>query len=168
MLVVLVLGIVGAGLGVVGASAIHWWVVTPSDDELLAVARGVSLPGVDDDGSRVLSGAWLPSLRRPEVHWDATARGAVDVGALAASLHDDGWRVLERDGAAARAVLRGARGPATIRVHVLPRPDDRTLVSTVVSRGTTTPSLTVTLWTGAAAGALLAGWLGAVLGGRRR
>jgi hypothetical protein len=153
-----------AGVGAVGAVVVHWYVIQPSDDEVRAVAAGVSLDGFDDvDRSRVVSGAWAPSFERGGVHWDATSHRAVTRADLTADLRRQGWSVQWPSEAEDGARLRGERGAYYVTVSLLPGSAGTTRASVSVGRGDVTPSLRLTIWAGVAAGALLGAALGLVL-----
>jgi len=160
---VVVLALCCAVLGAIGAAALHWNVVQPSDDELRSAAGGVPLDGFHDVGDRVISGAWAPELARGEVVWDAVVDRVVTVGDLAADLRADGWTVSIRTPWPDRGSIHGERGQFYVTVHLLPGDQGGTHASVSVGRGLVNPSLATTVWLGIAAGAAIGVCVGLVL-----
>jgi len=163
---VVVLALCCAVLGAIGAAALHWNVVQPSDDELRSAARGVSLSGFVDRGPRVISGAWAPEFARGEVHWDAVTDRVVTVDDLAAELRTEGWAVDADPDPDGSGTLDGVRQPYFLGITLLPGNDVGSMASVYVSRGQVTPSLATTVWLGIAAGGAIGVCVGLVLARR--
>lgn len=74
-----------AGAGALFGAGLHWWVVQPTDAELIATAREVDLPGFAGADRPRVTGAWAPSFTRGIVHRDAVSTGTLGESAALAS-----------------------------------------------------------------------------------
>jgi hypothetical protein len=158
--------LLGAVVGIVAALLVHWFVVQPSDDELLAVAHTVVPSGFDLVGEPAISGAWAPSFTRGTAHVDATTWSRVTVDEVADELKGDGWDVEELDVSVPEGRTVGSRDGLVASVHLLPGPGDgKTRASVGVRRGPQQMSVVIPVAAGALVGAGLGG--GAVITARR-
>lgn len=160
-----VLGVVLAALlaavGATAAYAFHWYVVQPSDDELLAQARRIELPGLVIDDDPVVSGTWAPSFDRGSVVLDATADAAVDGAVVQNALQDQGWERVEVQTGGSSQTVTASRGAIDVALRVW-SPDAGVVDVTVeLMRGDSHPSLSVTVLLGAGLGAVAGAGVGA-------
>ncbi len=150
-----------AAVGAVGAYALHWYVVQPSDDELVAHARQIELPGLVPDGDPGVSGKWAPSFDRGSVVLDATADPTVDGAVVRTALEAQGWEDAEVQTGARSQIVTGSRGAVDVAIRVW-SPDEGVVDVTVeVSRGDGVPSLSVTILLVAGLGVVAGAWIGA-------
>lgn len=163
LVVVVVVAVLCAGLGAGAAAALHWYVVQPSDDELRAVAAGLTLEGFGSTDGRDVSGAWAPSFERGEVHWDAVSERQVTVDDVADELRAQGWAVRTRATPAGGGTVHGERGRFLTWLTLLEGADGGTRASIAVGRGPASPPLGVTVGTGAGAGAVVGAVCAALL-----
>ncbi|NKY08900.1 hypothetical protein [Cellulomonas hominis] len=162
------LGLVGAVVGLVAGLALHWSVVQPSDDDLRAAARTLTPAEFTRAHEPVVTGAWAPSLDRGVVRWDATSLGFATLGTLADGLRDAGWAVDEDavDASALEGEVDAVRGDLVVSVSLSPMlPDRPTTVVVTVGRGPQATALRVLVAGGVVAGASLGA--GGVLAARR-
>lgn len=151
------LAVAFSAVGALAGAGLHWFVVQPSDDELLAVAREVDLAGVVPSSGPVVTGRWAPSFDRGLVV--AEGRAEVNAPEVAADLEADGWTVDEVAERGAAQTVSASRGGVDIDVHL--RGGEATVRLT---RGDVVPSLAVAVLLGAVVGAVG----GALLGRRAR
>ncbi len=164
VLLALVLGAAGA----LGGAAFHWYVVQPSDEELLAVAREVDLEGLGPMRPLVIAGKWAPSLDRGRVMWDAESDGAHSRADVIAELDAEGWtvdRVAERGAA---DLVSASRDGVELDVRLRASDWGGTEATVSLARGHAVPSLTATVVLGAVAGALAGVALGPAVRRPRR
>jgi len=154
-----------AGVGAAGAAALHWYVVQPSDDDLRAVAAGMTPDGFRDLDEPGVSGAWPVGFERGELHWDAVSDDQVTVDDVAAGMDAAGWTV---DVDRGREAIDASRGPYVAGVNLGTADGGGTSASISVGRGETEPSLTLTVALGAALGAVVGVLLGRRLTAPRR
>ena len=150
-----------AAVGAAAAYAFHWYVVQPSDGELLAQARQIELPGLVTDGDPAVSGKWAPSFDRGSVVFDATADATVDGAVVRTALEAQGWEGVEVQTGAMSQTVTAARGAIDLDARVWP-PDAGVVDVTVeLMRGDSVPSLSVTVLLGACLGVVAGAWIGA-------
>lgn len=151
-------------LGAVGATAayaFHWYVVQPSDDELLAQARQIELPGLVTDRDPAVSGKWAPSFDRGSVVLDATADATVDGAVVRTALEAQGWEGVEVQTGVQSQTVTASRGAVDVAVRAW-SPDAGVVDVTVeLMRGDSVPSLTVSVLLGAGLGVVAGAWIGA-------
>lgn len=147
-------------VGALAAYAFHWYVVQPSDDELLAHAREIEVPGLVADGEPVVVGAWAPSFDRGSVVLDATADASVDGVVVQAALTSQGWEVVELRTRGPSEIVTASRGAVDLVVRVPPPQDGVSTVTVELTRGDVSPSLTVTVLLGTGLGLAAGAWLG--------
>lgn len=150
-----------AAVGATAAYAFHWYVVQPSDGELLAQARQIELPGLVADGDPVVGGTWAPSFDRGSVVLDATADATVDGAVVRTALQAHGWEGVEVQAGARSQTVTASRGAIDVAVRVW-SPDAGVVDVTVeLMRGDGVPSLAVTVLLGAGLGVVAGAWIGA-------
>ncbi len=137
--------------GAAGAAALHWYVVQPSDGELLAAAQHVDVAGLAPSEPLVVSGAWAPSFDRGMVAWSTRSEGARAVSDVVADLAADGWAV-ERT-SERRAWLSATRDGLRLDAWLDHEGGD-TRASVSLVRGEAVPSLAATVGVAASAGVL--------------
>ncbi|WP_155855237.1 hypothetical protein [Actinotalea ferrariae] len=160
------LALVLAGAGALLGAAVHWWVVQPSDAELVATARTVGLPGFAGQDQPQVTGAWAPSSARGVVHWDTTSPTPLSPAgtAVVAALEEQGWTVTESGRTWDVVATRPGR---VLTVHLRTAPDGGTHASVSLERGPTTASLRALVVGGAATGGVVAAALAAAHARRR-
>jgi hypothetical protein len=160
-MVTLLLGLVLAGVGAVAGTAFHWFVIEPSDDELLSAAEEVRLTGYTGD-EPALDAFWAPSMTRGSAHWDTVSDGPLDAEAVAADLSDAGWTITGTEPGATNATARvhAVDGRLAAGVFLSSDPDGGTHASISVSRRTLPPTLTACVLVGTLVGAAGGSWLG--------
>lgn len=162
------LGLVGAGLGLLAGLAVHWFVVEPSDDELREIAATLNPAGFTIVGEPAVSGKWAPSFERGVIHFDATSPEPFTLGEVADGLRAGGWAVR---GTVAPSDVRGRvvadRDGLVAEVFLLSsNPTERaTMASVSLGRGPGGALFDVTVAAGTLVGAGVA--VGAVLAARR-
>lgn len=152
-----------AGVGAVLGAAFHWFVVEPSDGELLDAAQRIELTGYTSSTGPGLDGSFTPTLTRASVHWDATSEAPLDAGRVADELAAAGWTVTGTEEVNATVTVRAVDGRTATSVHLAPDRDGGTRASIGVSRHSIAPSSGVCVLVGAlvgAVGGVLLGWFG--------
>ncbi len=150
-----------AAVAAVGAYAFHWYVVQPSDDELVAHARQIELAGLVADGEPVVSGKWAPSFDRGSVVVDATADPTVDGAVVRTALEAQGWEDAEVQTGARSQIVTASRGGVDLAIRVWSPEGGVVDVTAEVTRGDSSPSLAVTVLLGAGLGVVAGAWIGA-------
>lgn len=137
------LAVAVAGAGALLGAAVHWWVLQPSDTELVTTAREVVLPGFTGSDEPRVTGAWAPSFTRGVVHWDAASDEPLGASATTTStaLQGDGWTVTEETVGERSGDVVATRPGLVLTVHLRAAPDSETEASVELRRGATTPSL---------------------------
>lgn len=137
------LAVAVAGAGALLGAAVHWWVLQPSDVELVTTAREVVLPGFAGSGEPRVTGAWAPSFTRGVVHWDATSDEPLGASATttSAALQGEGWMVTEEGVGERSGDVVATRPGLVLTVHLRAASDSETQASVELRRGSTTPSL---------------------------
>ncbi len=161
------LGLVGAGVGLLVGLAVHWYVVEPSDDELRVVAESLTPAGFTPGSEPVVSGKWAPSFERGVMHFDATALAPVTLGTVAEGLRADGWVVRGTvDPSQVKGEVVAERDGLVASVFVLrERTEGATMASVKLGRGPKRTAFGLTVASGALVGAGVA--VGAVAVRRR-
>ncbi len=152
-----------AGAGAVGGLALHWYVVQPTDAELIAMARGIDIDGLVTSGEPVVSGRWAPSFDRGGVLVGAASGAEVSGAGVAATLEAQGWEVHDVSVRTSSQTVHASRGGVDVDVHMREGEAAATEATVWLSRGDGAPSLTTTVVLGAVVGAL-----GGLALGRRR
>jgi hypothetical protein len=146
--------VLGAVIGIVAALVLHWQVIQPSDDELLAAAEAVTPTGYAAVGQPVISGAWAPSFTRGVAHVDASTWTVVTLGEVADELRADGWEVRPVDHVAVQGDVQAQRGRLAATVYLLPREEGAPgWASISVQRSSDGPALGAAVGVGAVIGA---------------
>jgi hypothetical protein len=154
LLVVVALALTCAGA--LGAAALHWYVVQPSDSELVRAARGIDQSALSPTSDPTVVGRWGPSFDRGMVVWDAAADRPVPGQEVADELEADGWDVDRIDVLGTSETVRATKAGLDVDVHLRVTGSAQTEATWRLTRGDPQPSLTVTVAAGAAVG-LLAG-----------
>lgn len=145
------LAVAGALLG----AAAYWWVVQPSDSELIAAARAVDLPGFEGPDKSRITGAWAPSFTRGVVHWDAASTTPLteSASAVTTALDDQGWLVTQEPTQFGSGDVVATRPGLMLTVHLRAASDSETEGSVTLRRGSTAPTLNALVVAGALVGA---------------
>lgn len=152
-----------AGAGAVLGATFHWFVVEPSDGELLDAAERIELTGFTSATCPGLDGWFAPTLTRASVHWDATSEEPLDAGRAADELAAAGWTVTGTEKVHATVTVRAVDGRTATSVRLVPERDGGTSASIGVSRRSLAPTLGVCVLVGAlvgVVGGVLLGWFG--------
>lgn len=149
------LAVAVAGAGALLGAAVHWWVLQPSDAELVTTAREVVLPGFAGSDEPRVTGAWAPSFTRGVVHWDAASDEPLGASATATTtaLRGEGWTVTEEAVGERSGDVVATRAGLVLSVHLRAASDSETRASVELRRGSTTPSLAALVVGGAVFGA---------------
>ncbi len=156
-----------AAAGAVGGAAFHRYEVQPSDDELVAQAREIDVPGLVADSEPAVVGRFTPTLTRGSVLLDATADAGLDGAAVATALEAQGWGGVEVTTSKRSQVVTASRGAVDLDVRLWLEPGGAD-VTLELSRGDASPPLVVTVLLGAALGAAVGALLGVVVARRQR
>lgn len=89
-MIALVAGVAGA----VGGFAFHWYVIEPSDEEIIATTLGLAPAGFVVDWGPTVSGAWAPALERGYARMGASSDTDVAVETVVDDLVAKGWTPL--------------------------------------------------------------------------
>ena len=152
-----------AGVGAVLGAPFHWFVIEPSDGELLEAAERIELTGFTSATGPGLDGWFAPTLTRATVHWNATSEEPLDADRVADELAAVGWTVTGAEKVNASVTVRAVDGRTVTSVLLKPERDGGTSASIGVSRHSLAPTLGVCVLVGAlvgAVGGLLLGWFG--------
>jgi hypothetical protein len=162
-------GFVGAALGVLAALLIHWFVVQPSDAELRDVAETLTPSKFTAIHEPVVTGSWLPSLTRGVVRVSAATPRAATVGEIADGLRADGWALPDDvDAGAGEGWLRATRDGLVVTVDLRQSPAGPVSTAGIsVSRGPQARSLTIATMVGGVAGAVIGSGAVVVVRGSR-
>ncbi|MDM8084502.1 hypothetical protein QUV83_06990 [Cellulomonas cellasea] len=158
-LTVLLTVVLGAA-GALGGVAFHWYVVQPSDEELLAASREVDLGGLSPTTTPVITGRWAPSLARGAAEWSASSGDVDSLVDVVDDLEAEGWTVDRVVGQGAMGRVHASRGGVDVGVWLRASDEGGAEATVALARGNAVPSLTVTVVLGAVAGALAGVTLG--------
>lgn len=161
-----VVALLVAGTGGLGGFAVHWFVLSPTDDELRAEVAEITPDGLTIVGEPTITGEWAPSLERGDLHWEL-APGGPEVTVLRSHLEEVGWDVDDAQPRGSSTYLRAAKGPMHLTVRFASTGDDGSVVGFTLGRRAYPISSGTTVALGAAVGALLGGAIG-WFGPRRR
>ena len=157
-----------AAAGAAGGAAFHRYEVQPSDDELVAQAREIEVPGLVADGEPAVVGRFTPTLTRGSGLLDATADAGLDGAAGATALEAQGWGGVEVTTSKRSQVVTASRGAVELYVRVWLEPQRGAEVTVELTRGDASPSLVVTVLLGAGLGAAVGALLAVLVARRQR
>lgn len=118
-----VVALLMAGAGAVGGFALHWFVLSPSDDELRGEVAKVTPDGLTIVGVPTITGKWAPSLERGDLHWEL-APAPLSAAAVSSHLDEAGWDVEYIRPEGSSTYLGATKGPMHLRVRFASPEDD--------------------------------------------
>lgn len=145
--------------GALGATAFHWYVVEPSDDELRSAATGLDLGVLSAPAQPVTAEKWAPSFDRGLVLWEAEVDDTVSGADVASELAADGWEVRRVESSRGYERVAASRDGLDLGLWLNATTSGGTRATVTLDRGDVAPSLTVTVVAGTAVGALVGGSL---------
>lgn len=162
-----VVALLMAAVGAVGGFAVHWFVLSPTDDELRNEVAKVTPDGLTIVGEPTITGRWAPSLERGDLHWEL-APDPLPAAAVSSRLDEAGWDMEYIRPQGSSTYLGATKGPMHLTVRFAsPGDDGSAAISFTLGRRDSPISSGTAVALGAGLAALMGGALG-WFGPRRR